>query len=211
VRLLLARHAQTAWSREDRFCGRTEVPLSAVGEAQAERLAARLRDSGAVALYTSPAARALATAAIVGQATGLTPRALPDLREVDFGRWEGLSRAEVRGRDAEAYAAWLVDPTRSPPPDGEPVAAACRRVLDAVERLACEHAGSTVVVIGHRTLNRLLLCALLGATLSRYRRLDQSEACLNVVDVEQGSAVLRLLNDTSHLVTLEEGRREGGS
>ena len=211
MRLLLARHAQTAWSREDRFCGRTEVPLSVVGEAQAERLAARLRDSGAVALYTSPAARALATAAIVGQATRLTPRALPDFREVDFGRWEGLSRAEVRVRDADVYQAWLADPTQSPPPDGEPVAAASRRVLDAVGHLAREHARSTVVVIGHRTLTRILLCALLGAPLSCYRRLDQSEACLNVVEVEQESAMLRLLNDTSHLVALEERNREGGS
>ena len=210
MRLLLARHAQTAWSREDRFSGRKGGPLSLVGEAQAERLAARLRDSGAVALYTSPAERAVATAAIVGQATRLTPRALPDFREVDFGRWEGLSRAEVRARDAGVYQAWLADPTQSPPPDGEPVAAACRRVLDAVERLSCEHAGSTVAVIGHRTLNRILLCALLGAPLSCYRRLDQSEACLNIVELEQQEgAMLRLLNDTSHLAPLEA--REGGS
>jgi probable phosphoglycerate mutase len=199
MRLILTRHAQTAWSRDDRFCGRTEVPLSSLGEAQAGCLAARLRDAVAAALYTSPAGRAQATAARIADAAALAPRVLPSFHEVSFGEWEGLTRAEVRARHAELYAAWLADPTRSPPPGGEPAADAVRRALDAVEGLAREHAGATVILVGHRTLNRILLCALIGAPLSCYRRLEQSEACISIVDVERDASVLRLLNDTAHL------------
>src|SRR5262245_53202123 len=97
----IIRHGETDWNLSGRWQGHADVPLNALGRAQAQRLAERLRreDTRLDSIYSSDLLRAWETALIIGDALGVAPRPLPALREIDVGAWSGLTRAEVLMRD----------------------------------------------------------------------------------------------------------------
>jgi probable phosphoglycerate mutase len=200
TRLYLARHGATRLSAEDRFAGAIGVDLSDEGRWQAERLADRLAEEGICAVYSSPLARTLETAAILARPLGLEPEARDGLREISHGHWEGLTRAEVEARFPDEYAAWEADPFTFAPIDGESGVAVLARALPVVREVVVRHAGERVLLVSHKATLRLLLSSLLGFDARGYRdRLDQAPACLNVVDFKDPvRARLMLFNDTSH-------------
>ncbi len=105
--ILLARHGETDWNRENRFQGHADPPLNETGRAQAAELAAALANEPLAAVYSSPLRRAFETAQIVGAPHGLEPVPVDALREVDVGSWQGLTRAEIEERFPEQFARWL--------------------------------------------------------------------------------------------------------
>ena len=109
TRVFLVRHGATVLSAEDRFAGATDVELSDEGRKQASGLAERLADEPITAVYASPMKRTRETASILASPHGLNLRAVDGLREIDHGRWEGLTRAEVEQLHDAEYAAWDAD------------------------------------------------------------------------------------------------------
>src|SRR5262245_993876 len=210
TRLYLVRHGATALSTEDRFSGAEGVELSDEGRAQAERLRDRLRGEGISAVYSSPLSRAMDTARIVSSGWNGTPVAVDGLREVSHGHWEGLQRKEVEERFPDEYTTWEQDPFTFAPSGGESGVAVLARALPALRTIISDNQGSKVLVVSHKATIRLLLCSLLGIDARGYRdRLDQSPACLNVIDFSDLiRARLMLFNDTSHYtaVPLRAGR-----
>ncbi|HEX6212032.1 MAG TPA: histidine phosphatase family protein [Methylomirabilota bacterium] len=200
TRLLLVRHGATTLSAEDRFAGATDVPLSDEGRAQAARLGERLRDDEIAAVYCSPMRRTLETAAIVAEPHGLPPVTRPGLREIDHGHWEGLTRQEVEARFGDAYARWEADPFTVAPDGGECGLDVMARALPVVRAIVEGHPGQNVLVVSHKATIRLVISSLLGFDARGYRdRLDQSPACLNVLDFRDPvRARLMLFNDISH-------------
>jgi broad specificity phosphatase PhoE len=200
TRLFLVRHGATQLTAEDRFSGSAGVDLSTEGRRQAACLAARLTQETIAAVYASPLSRTLETAAIVGQPHGLTPVERDGLREISHGRWEGLTRQEVETRYPDEYAAWESDPFTFAPEAGESGVAVLARSLPVIREIVVRHAGQNVLVVSHKATLRLLLSSLLGFDARGYRdRLDQSPACLNVVDFKSPvRARLMLFNDVSH-------------
>jgi probable phosphoglycerate mutase len=185
---------------EDRFSGATDVPLSDAGRYQAQRLAERLADDRVVAVYCSPLQRTFETAAIVAKPHGLTPIARDGLREIDHGHWEGLRRSDVEKRFAQEYASWEEDPFTFAPEGGESGLSVMARALPVIREVVQRHAGQNIAVVSHKATIRLLISSLLGFDARGYRdRLDQSPACLNVLDFKDPvRARLMLFNDVSH-------------
>jgi probable phosphoglycerate mutase len=200
TRLFLVRHGATASSAEDRFAGASDVELSAEGRSQAERLSRRLADDRIRAVYCSPLRRTVDTAAILAGPHGLSPASRDGLREIAHGRWEGLRRADVEARFPAEYAAWEADPFTVAPEGGESGLNVLARALPVIREIVLAHAGENVVVVSHKATLRLVLSSLLGFDARGYRdRLDQSPACLNVVDFKDPArARLMLFNDVSH-------------
>jgi probable phosphoglycerate mutase len=200
TRLFLVRHGATVLSAEDRFAGATDVELSAEGRAQAEHLAARLADDRIAAAYCSPLKRTVETAALIARPHGLTPIPRDGLREINHGRWEGLRRAEVEAQFPDEYAAWDADPFTFAPADGESGLNVMARALPVIREIVVRHAGANVLVVSHKATLRLVISSLLGFDARGYRdRLDQSPACLNVLDFKDPvHARLMLFNDISH-------------
>jgi probable phosphoglycerate mutase len=209
TRLYLARHGATELTAEDRFSGSVGVDLSDEGRRQAARLGERLRGEAVTAIYASPLSRALETAGLVAGACGLPVETRDGLREISHGRWEGLTRREVEARFGEEYASWEQDPFTFAPEGGESGVAVLARALPVVREIVTRHAGQRVVVVSHKATIRLVLSSLLGFDARGYRdRLDQSPACLNVIDFKDPvRARLMLFNDTSHYA---EHARETG-
>lgn len=200
TRMLLVRHGSTTLTVEDRFAGSTDVELSDEGRRQARGLAERLAKDPLHAVYASPMRRTLATAAIVAEPHGLSARAMPGLREIDHGHWEGQRRAEVEERFPDEYASWEADPFTFAPSGGESGLNVLARALPVIREIVLEHADQTVLVVSHKATIRLLIGSLLGFDVRGYRdRLDQLPACLNVLDFKDTvRARLMLFNDTSH-------------
>jgi broad specificity phosphatase PhoE len=150
TRLLLVRHGETDDNRKLVFQGQSGSGLNERGRAQAARLAARLVDSRVKldALYCSDLERARETAEILGSSLALRPVVDAELREVNLGAWQGLSRAEVEARFPEEWAAWRrgVDVPRG---GGETYTALGERMAGALGRLAARHAGGVVGVVSH--------------------------------------------------------------
>ena len=111
-----------------------------------------------------------------------------DFREMDFGAWEGLSKQQAAVCDPQIYAAWLSQPGTTAIPGAAQAAAAQRRALAAIRRVAARHGEEHAAIVGHSTLNRLLLTGLLDAPIDSYRRIVQDNACVNMIAVH-GDAV----------------------
>ena len=199
TRLLLVRHGATELSGS-RFSGRGDPPLSGQGEAQAAALAARLSTvDGVAAVVTSPLLRARSTAAAIAGKLGLDVVTDHDLVEADFGRWDGLTFAEVRERWPAEHAGWVGDPAAAPP-GGESVNQVARRVRKARDRVLAAYPGRTVVVVAHVTTIKLLLCSALGVPAAAVFRIHLDTAGLSEADwYPDGPALVRLVNDTAHL------------
>jgi broad specificity phosphatase PhoE len=143
LKLVLWRHGQTTYNAEHRFQGQLDVPLNAVGRAQAERAAKYLAVLGPAQIWSSDLVRASATAQCLADLTSLVVQTDKDLRERHGGAWEGLTTDEIRDRYPEDLAAWN-------PPGGESVDAVAERTKTAFLRIADAAApGSLVVVAGH--------------------------------------------------------------
>jgi probable phosphoglycerate mutase len=200
TRLLLVRHGATNATEEGRFSGSSGAELSEDGRRQATRLGERLAHHNIAAIYSSPYSRALETARIIAGHCRVEPVVRDGLREIGHGRWEGLTRDEVEQRFGDEYATWETDPFTFAPAGGESGVAALARALPEIRRMVTEHPDSQVLVVSHKATLRLLLSSLLGFDARGYRdRLDQSPACLNVVDFKDPvRARLMLFNDTSH-------------
>ncbi len=200
TRILLIRHGATTLSAEDRFAGATDVDLSDEGRSQARCLGERLAREALVAIYASPLTRTMETATLIGEPHGLAPQPEADLREIDHGRWEQLTRKEVEVRYLDEYAAWEEDPFTFAPVGGESGLAVMARALPTIRSIVTRHKDQTVAVVSHKATIRLVLSSLLGIDARGYRdRLDLAPASLNVIDFKDPvRARLMLYNDTSH-------------
>ncbi|MGR8010799.1 bifunctional RNase H/acid phosphatase [Streptomyces hypolithicus] len=201
--LVLLRHGETLLTPEKRFSGSggTDPELSPVGRRQAEAVAASLAARGTIqAIVSSPLRRCRETADAVAARLGLDVTTEEGLRETDFGRWEGLTYAEVRERYADDLNAWLASPEAAPTGGGESFASVARRVSATRDQLLTRHAGRTVLVVTHVTPVKTLVRLALGAPPESLFRMELAAASLSAVAYyTDGNASLRLLNDTSHL------------
>jgi broad specificity phosphatase PhoE len=145
--ILLARHGETDWNREDRFQGWADPPLNATGCAQAVDLSVELMAEELAAVYSSPLRRAYETAEIVAASRGLEPVTVDELREVDVGSWSGLRRAEIEQRFPEQYARWL--DYGQGWEDGETYEEMAERVVRAVLELAAAKDGERILAVTH--------------------------------------------------------------
>lgn len=171
--LLLARHGESDWNRARRWQGHADRPLTERGRAQAAELAARLAEIPLDAVYSSDLRRARETAAAVAQTHGIEVDEVPDLREVDVGSWEGLTRDEAERRFPDAFRRWLAG--RTGWDDGETYPEMSRRVIAAVDRIAAENDGGRVLIVSHGGPIRAIHGAALGIDVEGYRRIRPVE------------------------------------
>lgn len=205
--ILLTRHGKTPQSEPEQYLGqRMDVPLSDDGRATALALQARLAGVEIARVIASPLRRAMETAQIL--VPGGTIEQDARLVECDYGEWEGLTRDAIRARWPALRKQWEEDPGTVAPPGGESGEDVAHRLMPFVDSLitweqdfAQPDVDRRVLLVGHSTVNRVLLAWRLGIPMRDYRRrLRQDWTNLTVLKyVSQVSGLLALDNDVSHI------------
>ncbi|MFJ9826748.1 histidine phosphatase family protein [Streptomyces sp. NPDC101160] len=201
--LVLLRHGETLLTPQRRLSGSggSNPGLSPAGRRQADAVADALAHRGGIeAVVTSPMRRCQETAQPVAARLGLRVQVDPDLREADFGAWEGLTFAEVRERHPDDLSAWFASPEAPPSGAGETMHQVTRRVAAVRDGLLARYAGATVLVVSHVVPVRTLIRLALQAPPHTLFRMEVAAASLSTVTyTEDGTATLQSLNDTHHL------------
>jgi probable phosphoglycerate mutase len=166
--IVMIRHGETDWNRDNRFQGHADPPLNEIGRAQARALAERMREERADALYASPLARAHETAVILAAQLALVVKVADQLREVDVGSWSGLTRTEVEARFPVGYGRWL--DYGHGWDDGETYEELGLRVVSWLLRVAETHPRGRVVAVTHGGPIRSALAAATSVGFGEARR-----------------------------------------
>lgn len=206
MNILLVRHGETAWNREGRYQGRTDVPLSDVGKAQVAALGRRLADIPIKLAYASPLSRAKHTAEAILAGRDIRLSLDAGLMEISHGDWEGQLASDVEISHAEMFGVWRSRPGRTSPagPGAETLGDVETRAWAVLERV-CDQLGDndTALIAAHDAVNRVILCRVMGLPLERIWSFRQAPAALNVL---AGPSIAELqivrLNDSDHVAPL---------
>jgi phosphoserine phosphatase len=198
--LILTRHGHVEGIMPERFRGRRDLPLTEKGKRQAELTARRIASTWRpAAIYSSPLSRCVATAAAIGAATGVEVRADARFTDIDYGAWEGRTPEEARAQWPREVELWYRAPHLASPSGGETLQAMLGRVTAGLRELVQRHAEDVVVVVGHSSVNRVMLLHALDLPLSRYWSLGQEPCAINEIDAADESMAVKTLNETWHL------------
>ena len=195
-RIWLVRHGQTAWNEQGRFCGHTDIPLSALGRRQARKLALHLQHRPVTVIYSSDMSRARETAEIIAkkltsresmETTRVSPTPLdiivsPAWREIHFGAWEGLTYNEIAASFHEQLG-FFTNPEHVAPPQGETLPEVLLRVIPALHEAMQQEQNGEIVLVSHGGTLRGLLCSLLGMPLYNQWQLRIDTGSLSALDV----------------------------
>jgi len=201
--VVLLRHGATRLSPQKRFSGTggDDPELSAQGREQAHRAAtsALLREGSFAEIVCSPLRRCIQTAEVITKELGLQVTIEDDLREMDFGQWEGLTYAEVEERYPHDLAEWRRSAHVAPTGSAETFSGVLDRMRGVAERIATRYVGESVLALTHVTPLKALVVQALGAPPSALYRLELSPASFSRIAYTGSEPSVQLFNETSHL------------
>ncbi len=244
TRLYLIRHGETEGGQLNRYKGHIDVPLSENGIRQMERLSKYIVQNRSksfkmvqsssnlnnveplnnieqlklTAVYCSDLSRALKSAEIIAKPHKLRPIVIPELRERNFGIWEGMTFNEIKEKYPQEFDAWVNNPLKFSPMQGESTIEVRDRVLNALNKIlnhlnivqsssrVVQHSSklnnieqssttlNNIVVVSHGGVNRIVLCHLLGIPFENIFRIEQDFGALNIVEFHDNYPVVKLIN-----------------
>lgn len=199
--LYFLRHGQTALSRDNMFCGgKMDPELTPDGLQMAEEFALRYSKQKWDGLYCSTQRRALLTIDPLRKAIRAEVQARPELKEADFGVWDGLPIPEVDAKYHDDYLRWSADPAWNAPTGGETAIEISRRTSKLLEEIRGKYKDGNILLVSHKATIRITLCDLLGLDLSRYRdRLSCPVASVSVVEFGSRGPLLKKFADREHM------------
>ena len=191
LKIFLLRHGETAYNADNnRYCGRTDLPLTEKGIKQAKEVKRQLEGIEFAAVYSSPLQRAFTTANI---ASGKEAVKDERLIEADFGEWEGKTKEEFIAENESLWLDWMKNPAiYRAGGTGESGAEIVARVDDFFQSLLQDYSEGNIMVVAHNGINRLYMAHKLGMPLRNYRQL-----------VQQNSSITCFTLDTNGILTLE--------
>ncbi len=210
VRIILIRHGETTWNIEGRYQGQVDTPLSPRGIEQGKKAAEALRNIPIDAAIASPLARAYDTCKFAADLHGLPVATDPRLTEIAHGEWEGIHADEIEAKYPDDFHRWHTHPDQVQMPGGENLEDVRKRARAAIDDITKKFEGKTVLVAAHDAVNKALLCDLMGLPLGSFWQIKQDNACINVLEYNNGTWRLVLMNSTTHLGYLFSGIEQKG-
>jgi len=194
TRLFLIRHGETTTSSEFRYVGHMDVDITENGIKQMNNLKDRFKKEELNAVYSSDLIRTKRGAKIISSCHQLDPQALKELREINLGIWEGLTREEIVAKYPEEYKQRLKDLTNYRIQGGESFKDLQERVVKKLMEILKEHKGNNIMLVAHGGVNRVILFDILNLDLQLLPRIDQAYGCLNIIDYYEDGPVIKLVN-----------------
>lgn len=199
TRIYLVRHGTTDWNKEEIFRGRAECKLNETGKAEARALAAYFEEVPFAGIYSSPLSRAMETARPTAESKGLEMVPDPAFTDLDFGTWQGLPLKEAQEKYPDLYRLWREEPGAVSFPRGENLAQVRNRTWAGLIRLAEGNPQRTILIVTHRVVTKVLICAALGLDDSHFWQVKQDSTAINCFEYSRGIFHIALINDTCHL------------
>ena len=199
MRIFLIRHGETEWNRQNRLQGDSDIHLSPEGFHQAKSLADHVPFQHVDAIYSSDLTRAVTTAEILAERFNLTVNEMPELRETNFGDWEGRFISELAAEFPKEFGRFFTDPERCHPPHGETFLESQARAMIGIREIISKHDNQNIVVVTHGAVIRLILGAALDMPIHKMWAIAQFNMALNVLRVDDGDITVELMNSTAHL------------
>jgi len=199
TKVILVRHGQTLWNLEMKYQGHCDVALTEKGVAQAMLAAKRLAGEDVCAVYASDLSRAFKTAECIAEEHKLPVIAIPELREINFGEWEGLTFEGINSQKAVSTSTLFTHPDEFVIPGGETFRAVKERATRALAKLIAKHPNQTIVVVSHGGTIRTVLCAVLNIHLNHLWNIKQDNTAINILEYYDERVMVSLVNDVHHL------------
>lgn len=200
--LIFIRHGETAWSRskEFRFRGRIDIPLTNHGILQAKATGRRLQDEKITKVYTSPLKRAKDTASEIARMHNLEVLDHPGFIDLNFGTWQGELHKKLKKEQGELYNQWLSSPETVVFPKGEALVNVRERIESACNDLVTKYLNETIVIVTHGAVLRVILCFLKGIGNEHYWEYKIDNCALLIAKFENGNYSILTENDNEHLL-----------
>ncbi len=200
MRLIVVRHGETLYNIQNRITGQSDVPLSPLGERQAELVGTYLAHEKIDVVVSSDLQRTRATAQAIARPHGLAIHDDADLREIAMGEWEGHNTEEITTLFSDSQVKWRADATNyAIPGGGENLTQVHTRIARVVDRWYKQYPDATVVWATHGGFIGLLACHLLGLDISRRWQFRHDNASINEFRIKPERIVIVHLNETAHL------------
>ncbi|MEK6714533.1 MAG: histidine phosphatase family protein [Candidatus Omnitrophota bacterium] len=196
TKLILIRHGETVWNAKKRYCGTNDIGLSKKGKIQAEKLRHRLKDEIVHRVYTSDRKRAVQTAKIIFNGSKVIEK-IPDLREIHFGRFEGLTHKQILRKYAAVYKKWLSDPYKNHAPKGEKLIDFRKRVISEFKAITRKNSGRSTAIVCHGGVISVFITHILGKK-DFWKHIPHS-ASITIIEYKNRKLKIALFNDTNHL------------
>ncbi len=196
TRLYLVRHGELTTSREGLFVGHRDVSLNVEGVCQIRKLSDHLRDVHLDCIISSDLSRTRQSAEIIAKNRDIEPVSNESFREINLGAWEGMSLKEIMQTFADEFEQRSEDIVNYRIDNGESFDDVSKRALPCLKAILAGNPGKQLALVAHGGVNRVILCDALGLDLRFLDRLDQSYACLNIIDFYPDISVVKLLNAT---------------
>lgn len=199
MNIYVIRHGETEWNKEEVFRGRKDIPLNDNGRRQAEHAGAYFTGRSINRIVSSPLARARQTAEAIGKATDRMVETMEEFTDINFGIWEGLSLKEVGEKYPQELTIWRQSPQTLSVDGAESLVRVKERISEGLRGLYSEETGSTIVIVTHRVICKLIVLHLLEIGNEHFWDMKYDPASVTLLEKGTGRAVLIFSNDTCHL------------
>ena len=195
TRLYLIRHGQVAGFEKLMANGHTDVDITETGVIQMHTLAERLRLVELNAIYATGLIRTEKGARIIGQYHNTPIISKPEMKEIFFGDWDGISLEEIeKAYPGELDKRYADIAGYRPPGNGENMIDVSKRVLPCLKNIIIENAGKNILLAAHGGVNRIILCYALRMDIKNLFNIQQDYGCLNIIDYYPDNSIVRLVN-----------------
>ncbi len=184
AQLILVRHGQTEWNKQKRVQGTLDIPLSADGKEEAQKISDELAKFEIKALYSSPVSCSLSTACeIATPHRSLKVKKIKELNELNQGVWQGLLLKDIKKRYKKQYNIWKTSPISGRPPKGESLKDAYDRTVSALHKIIDKHKGESVCLVSHDIVLSIIKCYLKNIDIEKIRDFTPQKAWWEVIEI----------------------------
>ena len=196
--LILIRHGETPYNRDRRYQGHRDTLLTRKGKRQTKKIALRLRNEPLDAIYSSDLKRTKYTAKAISHYHSLKVKTLPELREIDFGDWEGKTHDEIQRGWRGLLDEWEREPSKIKIPGGESIQKLAERTRTTIKKIISTHPNQRVTIVTHGGPIRIILMDALDLGLDDWWKTITSNGGISIIEYQSNKAKVLLQNDTSH-------------
>lgn len=199
IRIYIIRHGETEWNKKESFRGTIDIPLNKNGLNEAKYLSLKLKDKNFTKIFSSPLKRAMQTAEEIAQYHNAEIEITPDLIDINFGKWQGLSLESVKKKFKNEFKIWINTPDKIKFENGECLEDVRRRISNFFEKTILKYKEGNLAFVSHRVINKVLILYLLNIDNCNFWKIKQDTASYTVFEKNNFGWVMILHNDICHL------------